>query len=250
MAKRKRRGTSAPTNKAVAITRVSTTMQADDGTSLQAQRAAVERYAHGMGLELVAVIEDAGVSGSIPLAQRPGGRRVLDMIERGEVGAVIAPKLDRLFRDAEDALKVTREWDELGVALHLLDLRVDTASPVGRVFLTLLAAFAEWERSMISERISIAMQHLLARGVRLGAEPLGHRRALERDDDGRRVFVEDEHERETVLRIRELRARGMSLRAIAAALEADGHRPKRGGSRWSASVVRAVCAREPSRVAA
>jgi DNA invertase Pin-like site-specific DNA recombinase len=103
-------------------------MQVDDGTSLEAQRAAVERYAHGMGLELVTVIEDAGVSGSVPLAQRPGGRRVLEMIERGEVGAVIAPKLDRLFRDAEDALKVTREWDERGVAMHLLDLRVDTAS--------------------------------------------------------------------------------------------------------------------------
>jgi DNA invertase Pin-like site-specific DNA recombinase len=153
------------------------------------------------------------------------------------------------IRDAEDALKVTREWDERGVALHLLDLRVDTASPVGRVFLTLLAAFAEWERSMISERISIAMQHLLARGVRLGAEPLGRCRAVERDRDGRRVFVEVEDERETVDRIHELRSHGMSLRGIALALEAEGRRPKRSGSRWSPSVVRAVCARGSDRVA-
>jgi DNA invertase Pin-like site-specific DNA recombinase len=244
MAKRKRRAPVVATGRAVAVVRVSTGMQVESGASLDAQREAVEHYAKAMGLELVEVVEDPGVSGAVPLAQRPGGRRVLELIERGEVGAVIAPKLDRLFRDAADALAVTREWDRHGVALHLLDVRLDTSSPMGRLFFTLLAAFSEWERSAIASRTSTALQHLAAQGVVLGADPLGRRRGDERDEHGRLVVVEVPEEIATVERIVALRRQGLTLRAIAAALEAEGHKPKRSRSgKWAISVIRDVLAR-------
>lgn len=240
---KKRRAPVAATGRAVAVVRVSLGSMAEQGVSLDAQRASVEAYAKAMELDLVEVVEDPGVSGAVPLAQRPGGRRVLELIERGEVAAVIAPKLDRLFRDAADALAVTREWDRRGIALHLLDVRLDTSSPVGRLFFSLLAAFSEWERAAIASRTSAALQHLAAMGVMLGGEPLGRRRSTERDADGRLVVVDAPDEIETVERILALRAQGASLRAIAAALDAEGRPRKLGGARWSPSVVRAVIER-------
>lgn len=251
MAGRKKRRAVVATGPAVAVVRVSTNAQAEMGASLDAQRLAVEHYAKAMSLELIEIVEDPGVSGAVPLAQRPGGRRVLDLVDRGEVGAVIAPKLDRLFRDAADALVVTRDWDARGVALHLLDLRIDTSSPIGRVFLGLIASLAEWERKVIGERTSIALQHLAAHGVVLGADPLGRRRSDERDAHGRRVIEEAPEEVAAVERIIELRREGLTLRGIAARLEEEGYPPTRGrGSRWSPSVIRDVLARgndEPAR---
>lgn len=246
MATKKRRAAAVSAGRAVAVVRVSTNAQVETGASLDAQRAAVEGYAMAMGLELVEVIEDPGVSGSVPLAQRPGGRRVLDLIERGDVGAVIALKLDRLFRDAADAMVVTRDWDARGVALHLLDLRVDTSTPIGRVFLGLIASLAEWERKTIAERTSAALQHLAAQGVMLGGEPLGRRRSAERDSNGRLLVEDAPDEIATVDRILELRAQGATLRAIAATLDAEAHPRKLGGARWSPSVVRAVIERARS----
>lgn len=243
MAKKQKLVAVAASRRAVAVIRVSTGMQVESGASLDAQRVAVIGYAAALGLELVEVIEDPGVSGSVPLAQRPGGRRVIELVESGTVGAVISPKLDRLFRDAADALAVTQRWDRLGVALHLLDVRVDTSSPVGRLFFTLLAAFSEWERAAIASRTSTALRHLASQGVVLGADPLGRRRAKDRDGDGRLVIEEHPVEIDIVERILDLRASGATLRAISASLEADGCRPKRGGTRWSPSVVRAVIER-------
>lgn len=240
MASKKRRAPAPPPGRAVAVVRVSTGMQVESGASLDAQRIAVEAYARLAGLELVEVVEDAGVSAGLPLVQRPGGRRVLELVERGAVGAVIAPKLDRLFRDAADALAVTRDWDRRGVALHLLDLRLDTSTAIGRLFLSMLASFAEWERALVSQRTSAALQHLMSQGVTLGADPLGRRRAEDRDDCGRLRFADVPEEVATVERIVSLRRAGESLRAIAATLEAEQRKPKRGGSRWSPSVVRAV----------
>lgn len=236
MAAKKRRGPAPAPNRAVAVVRVSLGSMAEHGVSLDAQRASVEAYAKAMGLELVEVVEDPGVSGAVPLAQRPGGRRVLELIERGDVSAVIAPKLDRLFRDAADCLVVTRSWDERGVALHLLDLRIDTSTPIGRVFVALIASLAEWERSAIAARTSAALQHLASQGVTLGAEGLGWERTDERDADGRLVVREVAGEGETVARIHALRRSGLSLAAIAAILTREGHPSKRGGTWWPATV--------------
>lgn len=68
---------------------------------------------------------------------------------------MVALKLDRRFRDAADALVQTRVWDRAGIALHVVDMggqSLNTASSMGRMFLTMTAAFAELERNLISER--------------------------------------------------------------------------------------------------
>lgn len=225
-------------NTAVAYLRVSTTEQAEHGASLEVQMERIRAYATMAGLELVAVLREEGVSGAKPLDRRPLGAELVRLIQSGAVHHVVALKLDRLFRDTFDCLGQTREWDARGVALHLVDLggqTLNTGSAMGKMFLTMTAAFAELERNLIGERTSAALAVKQAQGVRVGAPPLGFS-----VENGR--LVVDQAEGAVVSRIRQLRAAERPLRGIVAQLEAEGLRTKRGG-RWSVEQVRRVLAR-------
>ncbi len=107
---------------AVGYVRVSTDQQVDHGVSLETQHERIRAYTLLHKLNLVEIVSDEGISGSIPLADRPGGRRVLDLLRHDGAGHVVALKLDRLFRDAADALVQTRSWDRKGIAVHLIDV--------------------------------------------------------------------------------------------------------------------------------
>ena len=233
---------------AAAYIRVSTEEQSREGVSQEAQEVALRAYCTMRGLELVELVSDAGVSAGKALSKRPGGRRVLELVERGEVVAVVALKLDRLFRDCVDCLEVTRDWDRAGVALHLVDLggqSIDTSTAMGRFFLTVMAGAAELERNLVGERTAAALAHLKGQGVQLGGEALGWTRDEETDEHGRHVVREVASEADTVARIHELRAEGLTLRAIAAQLTEEGRLTKRGG-KWHANTVRRVLARVAS----
>jgi site-specific DNA recombinase len=210
----------------IAYVRVSTEEQANEGVSLDAQEARIRAYCAMRGLELAEVVIDAGVSGYKALADRDGGRRVLEMVRTRKVGAVVALKLDRLFRNCADCLDVTAGWDRHGVALHLVDLggqAVDTSSAMGRFFLTVMAGAAELERNQIAERTSTALQHKASRGERVGAVPFG----FTLDTDGVHV-VPVESEQTVIALARELRSAGLSLRAVAAELARRGHASRTG----------------------
>ena len=146
---------------AVAYLRVSTAEQAQSGLGLAAQEERIRAYATMTGLDLVAVVRDEGVSGGNPIATRDGGVEMIRLVRTRKVTHVIALKLDRLFRDAADCLTQTRSWDRAGVALHLLDMggqAINTATAMGRMFLTMAAGFAELERNLIGERTASALQ--------------------------------------------------------------------------------------------
>ena len=133
--------------------RVSTLKQASEGESLDVQRRQIEGYCIMHSLPLANVLIEEGVSGSIPVEERPVGSALFAKLERGDI--VIAAKLDRLFRSALDALKVVESLKGRGVKLHLLDLGGDIAgNGISKLFLTIAAAFAEAERDRIRERIS------------------------------------------------------------------------------------------------
>lgn len=218
--------------KAVAYIRVSTLEQATEGVSLDAQEARIRAYCIAAGLELVAVIREEGVSGSVPLARRPAGVELARLVARRAAAHVVAVKLDRVFRDAVDALEQSRAWDRAGVALHLVDCggqAIDTRSAVGRMFLTMLAACAELERNLTAERTAAALAHKKANREAYSPTPYGF------DRDGSHL-VENPAELVAVERIRELHAAGLSLRGIARELHAAGIAAKRGG-RWHPQTV-------------
>ena len=211
--------------------RVSTARQANEGESLEVQRRQIEGYALMHALTLAGVLVEEGVSGSVPVEDRPVGGQLFAKLQRGDI--VIAAKLDRLFRSALDALKVVEDLKKRGVALHLLDLGGDiSGNGLSKLFLTIAAAFAEAERDRIRERIGQVKADQKARGRYLGGKvPFGFRRG----DDGE--LVPYEAEQEAIREIMSLRAQGKALRAIAAAAQAKGHRISHEGV---ANVLRAV----------
>ena len=215
--------------------RVSTLDQAREGVSLDAQRERLAAYCTMKSLNLVAVVADEAVSGTVPLADREGGAKLLDMVRRRTVTEIAALKLDRLFRNAHDGLGKIAEWDKANVGLHLIDMggaAVDTRSAMGRMLLTMMAGFAQFERDLISERTAASLQYKKRQRAAYGPTPLG----FARDGD---KLVEDEREASLVGRICKMREGGLSLRGIADALNAEGACGKSGG-RFHASTIRAV----------
>ena len=124
--------------KAVGYIRVSTEDQARDGVSLDNQRAKIKAYADLKDLQLISIIEDAGISAKN--LNRPGVQEVLKMARRKEVEAVIVYKLDRMFRSTIDALETTKKFDKWSIAFHSIHETLDTQSAMGRFFFTLTAA--------------------------------------------------------------------------------------------------------------
>jgi DNA invertase Pin-like site-specific DNA recombinase len=141
------------TERAVAYVRVSSEEQAAEGVSLDAQEARVRVYATLRGLDLIAIYREEGVSAKTPLRKRPQGAELVEALSRKRARHVVAVKLDRLFRNAADALNQTEQWDKAKCALHVIDMggsAIDTTSAMGRMFFTMAAAFAEMERNLTS----------------------------------------------------------------------------------------------------
>jgi len=223
-------------NEVVGYVRVSTREQAISGLSIAAQERRIEQYCEFKSLDLKKIIRDDGVSAATPLSEREGGAEVLRLTRESGWG-VIAVKLDRLFRDAHDCLGVTKLWNTQGIALHLMDLGVDTNSAMGRAFLTNAATYAELEKNLISERTKEALNQLKIDGGDLGAPAYGWKYSEERDPKGRRRLEPIHDELRTVHECLTLRDLGFTYRQIADKFNAEGIPSKRGG-KWHASAVR------------
>lgn len=219
----------------VGYVRVSTEEQAGSGVSLAAQAEKIQQYAALYDLELVAVVEDAGQSAKS--LNRPGIQQALEMLRSGEAQGLVVAKLDRLTRNVVDMAGLIDGYfgDRSKHQASLLSVadQVDTRTAAGRLVLNVLMSVAQWEREAIGERTSTALRYKMAQGEHVGAVPYGY----ERTEDNRLVEVEEEAE--VVARIRELRAAGASLRDIAAALNADGIKTKR-GAQWAAVTIKRV----------
>jgi DNA invertase Pin-like site-specific DNA recombinase len=190
-------------------------MQASEGESLDVQRRQLEGWAHMQGTTLDAVFVERGVSGSIPVTERPEGALLWSGLQKGDT--LVASKLDRLFRSALDALQTVEDLKARGVSLVLLDLGGDiSGNGLSKLFLTIAAAFAEAERDRIRERVSQVKKDQRGRGRYLGGKvPYGFRvgpdGALEPVPEGQAA----------IRRAGELRAAGAPLRTIQASLAAE-----------------------------
>ena len=219
-------------NSCACYVRVSTEEQVKEGVSLDAQEERLRGYCMMSGLEIVAIIREEGVSAKIALSHRPGGREMMRLVRAKEVQHIVGMKLDRLFRDAEDCLRQTREWDRAGITLHLLDLggqAVNTSSAMGRMMLTMVSAFAELERNLIAERTTSALAHKKQHREAYSPTPYGYQREGDR-------LIPDPHELAVVARILAMSAERASLRTIARTLNGEGITSKTGG-KWHSSAI-------------
>lgn len=221
------------TKRFVAYYRVSTEEQGESGLGLEAQRKAVEDYLNGNGWELVAEYVEIA-SGTD--RERP---KLQDAVRtaRAYGATLIVSKLDRLARDTAFLLNL----QDAGVAIEFAN-----APGLSRFPVTMLAAAAEFEARMISERTREALERVKARGVELGnPENLTD----EARAKGRHVAAEARRRRaeqraaDLEPLMRELQTEGAtSLRALAAGLNERGVPTARGGG-WHAESVRRVLRR-------
>ena len=156
-------------------------------------KAVAERH----GWEVVKVFEDAGISGGKGREHRPGLDELLKAVTRREVDLVAAWAVDRLGRSLTDLLGLLTEFHAKGVDLYLHQQGLDTSTPSGRAMFQMMGVFAEFERSMIRERVMAGLARAREEGTKLG------RRTLE-DADAKKAAT-----------VREMLAEGTGIRRIA-----------------------------------
>jgi site-specific DNA recombinase len=168
--------------------RVSSEEQRDRET-IEIQREFVQEYCRLYGLEVAQVYADDGVSGTIPLHERPEGGRLLEDAKGGKFSTLLIYRLDRLGRsllvivDAHDRLQA------FGVALKSATEPIDTSNPSGRLIFQMLASFAEFERESIRERTQAGLHRALRNGKFVGRLPYGYK--LSPNETGLEVVEEE-----------------------------------------------------------
>ena len=208
--------------------------------SLNMQRERILQYAPVAGLEIVDIFIDDGVSGGKPIDTRPAGSRMVKRLSNGEAVAVVGLKLDRVFRDALDALGSVNDWEDTGIDLHLVEFGgapFATSSPSGKLFFTMLAAFAEFERAQIGERVRANKASRKAAGRSYAVPRFGYA-----NEEGRVATLDSE--RSILDKMHEMRKDGASLRRIARWLNESGVPTKQGGAKWYPATVSGVLNRE------
>ena len=218
--------------KAIGYIRVSTEQQADEGISLAAQRAKIEAWCELNDYELVAIYEDAGVSGKT-VSKRPQLQAALAEMKKGM--ALVVYSLSRLARSTKNCIEIADELKSAGSDLVSLTEKIDTSSAMGEFFFTLIAALGQMERKVIGERTKAALAHKKAIGEKYAPVPFGYK-----EIEGRLEVVK--HEALLVAEINQKRAAGYTLQSIAHYLNEKGVMGKQGG-KWYASSVSCILKR-------
>jgi len=211
--------------------RVSTAGQADNGTSLDSQRADCQKLAQDLEAQIVAEYQDVDSGASWDL---PGLMDLLDAAKRREFDLVLCYDPDRLSRDLAKQLLIRHDLERAGVQLRYVTLRVEQTAE-GRLLENVRAVIAEYERAKIAARMSRGRRHKASAGriVGNGWAPYGYQ--FTRDDTGRVVGLEPDEHAVIVRLIFEL-ARSHSAVAIARHLDAEGVPSYRGGT-WADSTI-------------
>jgi site-specific DNA recombinase len=220
-----------PIKRVVGYVRVSTGDQATEGFGLDAQRDAILKYTDAAGYELVGMLGDEGLSGTLGPDERPGLATVLEWVKSGAVDGVVVKALDRIGRRPAVATAVFDTLDEAGVTF----LSITEPALSSDLLRGLFAGIASDERRRILERTSSGRQAKANRGGYAGGRvPYGYRLVGARRD-ARWEIVPDQAA--VVRRIFELRLAKATYAAIATTLTTDGVPAPRGGTVWSTSAI-------------
>ncbi|QZH67694.1 recombinase family protein [Mycolicibacterium farcinogenes] len=200
----------------IGYSRVSTEEQADRRNGLEAQHAVISAEADRRGWQIEHVT-DAGVSGK---NIGPQLRMALDLLASGQADGLVVAKLDRLSRSIINASNILEAAQSQRWSLVVLDMSLDLTTAAGRMMANQFIVFAQYERELIGERTKAGLAAKRRRGERIG-RPREATTALVR-----RILAD--------------RDAGQSFDAIAKALEQEGIRSPRGGSKWYSSTARRI----------
>src|SRR5215469_12677790 len=156
--------------RAVLYLRVSTI----DQTTANQERE-LRQVADRMGCEIVHVYKDHGISGAKGRDKRPEFDRLLRDATRRQFDMVMAWSVDRLGRSLQDLIAFLKELHELHIDLFLHQQGIDTTTPGGKAMFQMMGVFAEFERSMIQERVRAGLARARREGKRLGRPSINPR---------------------------------------------------------------------------
>lgn len=201
------------TKHAAIYIRVSTDAQREEGYSIDAQKEMLTAYCVSKSIRDYEYYIDGGYSGSN--LERPELKRMVDDIKQDKISCVLVYKLDRLSRSQKDTLFLIEDvFNPHGVDFVSLNESMDTSTPLGRLMLGILSAFAQLERENIRERTSMGMKERVKEGFWMGGGrvPFGY------DYDPDKGILVPNSDADTVRKVYELYLKGYSTNAIARSL--------------------------------
>ena len=145
--------------------RVSTLEQAQEGYSLPAQKRKLISYCEAMGWTVYKIYADEGISGA-SIKKRPAVLQMIKDIKNGEIENVLIVKVDRLCRNTKELLEIVDILNQHNVRLNAVDEKIDYTTDVGKMVLTLLGSFAEFERNRITQRFKEGRQQKVMQGIK------------------------------------------------------------------------------------
>lgn len=214
--------------------RVSTQEQAKEGYSIGEQEERLRKYADAMCWNIYKIYVDPGYSGGN--MNRPGLQSLIKDVEDRLVDKVVVYKLDRLSRSQKDTLILIEDvFLTHNVDFVSMSESFDTATPVGRAVLGLLAVFAQLERDQIKERMGIGREARAKSGKWGGGaiEPVGFNYDASRD-----LLIKNDYEIIQYLEAVDLFLKGTPIRTIERIFLEKGYKHKYGP--WSVVTLKAV----------
>lgn len=212
--------------KIIGYLRVSTDQQVESGLGLDSQKAACEAYAKKMGLEVAQFFTDEGLSGALSYKDRPELNRAIGSLKKSDI--LLVAKRDRLSRDPDDIKEINDELNtRRAVLISAAGEGTEKNDSASKFMRRILDGAAEYERNIISDRIKAALKVKKNRGERVGHIPFGCKLA-----ENNVNLVQNEVECNVINNMKELRAKGLSIRDIAIALNKKGLL-NREGAKWN-----------------
>jgi DNA invertase Pin-like site-specific DNA recombinase len=144
-----------------------------DKQTIENQLRELRQIAERRGWEVVHEYRDAGISGAKSREARPGLDQMLKDAQRRRFDVVMAWAIDRLGRSLIDLLGTIQALEACGVDLYLDQQSIDTTTPAGRLMFQITGAFAEFERSMIRQRVRAGLKRAVEKGSKLGRPKIG-----------------------------------------------------------------------------
>lgn len=209
--------------------RVSTEEQAKEGYSIAAQRKKLIAFCESQDWKEYRVFADEGKSAKD--LNRPQLKKLIEMVKQGVIKTVLVYKLDRFTRSVRDLYKLLDMLNAHNCTFKSATELYDTSTALGRLFITLVAAMAQWERENLGERVRMGQIEKARQGLHSAQAPFGY----DKDDHDRLIINKDEAE--VIYDMIEKLKEGYSLRRLAIYMDDESGVPPIRSTHWNISVI-------------
>lgn len=213
--------------KLISYLRCSTSYQIE-GHSIDNQRLKVKQYCDLHNHELLEEIVDEGVSGKT--AKREGYLKLMRLVDDNACDGIIVYSLSRFSRNTMDTLSSIEKMNKKGITFHSLSENIDTSSPNGRFFLTILSSLSQLEREITSQRVTDVLK-----GLKITNKPYSN--DIYGWDKVNGQLVKNETEQKMLRKVKKMNKLGFSYTEIANHLNEKGFKTKRGGKKFYYSTI-------------